>query len=646
MADAEKAVQGLQDAFAQIDQNSDIAGGLKQFGEELQKTLKLYKDGKVPLEAMIETTRVVSKNLHDLSVMTPEMIVRLSDLSVELAKEKNKAQEFGSALDKASSGLSALGKIGEAATGDALLTSTLSAVSGVMKKFGVELAAVDGGLAVLAAPLGALAGVVGVIAAGLGVMVVATDSAAKAQRAEVESLLQTGIGADKLRWGMGSTVDQVLKAGAQFGYTQEEVGGLSKAFSEAGIAVRKTGDRLSQGDAIQASYTEAVRLSASMAKSFGSDLGETGGIVSMLGTQFNIAGKNMEPAVGTYLKAQADSGLQFSAFTRVSKTVYDSVRSLGSGFDEATGIASKWSKEIQRGTISAQELSSVYDSQSGSFEKQMQNMMMVRNFDKAGAAAIGINGNDQFENLYKFQKAQETVAGQGMIAQSYANLAKQGGGSQEHQIEVFKNLMETQLGFKTTLENVEKMFNNPKTFSDIKASDKGQTPEERVAQMFRDAEKSVEKFGTSGENLNKSVITLTSSINGLRDKIPDFSHGMIADAGTIAGAAKHPVDTMKDVLEHMVTFKAASSTYNEQYNAGLVDTKNSRLRQAQRQGGGAAGAGGDAGVVHITMGDTQVVVQGHDKAALAKALDEHHEKSKADILNHVDDQWRRAQFAQ
>jgi len=65
-----------------------------------------------------------------------------------------------------------------------------------------------------------------------------------------------------------------------------------------------------------------------------------------------------------------------------------------------------------------------------------------------------------------------------------------------------------------------------------------------------------------------------------------------------------------------------------------------------RGGAGAAGAAGGGTAISVKSGDVHITVAGHDKEGLSKALDEHHARSKAEIMSDLESHWQRAQYAQ
>jgi hypothetical protein len=304
--------------------------------------------------------------------------------------------------------------------------------------------------------------------------------------------------------------DSMISAGTQLNIEQEQAAKMAQSFSEAGIAVGATTSSMSRGQAATDALAHSVGLAALMHSANGLELGRSTEIVSRLGTQFQLSGPAMDSAYASFVTGAHKAGVGITVFSKEFDSVSDSIKTLGGSADEASALTSTFAKQLQRGTVTAQQLAAGYSTEAGGFDKMIERATMIMQHSPDMAAKMGLRqGMSMDEILHTMmsdrgKSAYEASGGAAGLAQT---MAKEMGG--QNQLLVFQKLYDLFSGSPlASPEEYQKQFEHPEKLDLTRKESVADTMDKQ-----RDASTvALKNLSTAGEKAADSARKLSDRI--------------------------------------------------------------------------------------------------------------------------------------
>jgi len=475
----------------------------------------------------------------------------------ESDKKLRKLETAVSATESALNTISSVINVVTATTGTALTKNLGDAIDKVANGMATAVS-------VLAPEMAPLAAIADAAVHAWTAQVRAADDVTMVQRAAGESVLAMGGSAKETGLGFKTMADSMISAGTQLNIEQEQAAKMAQSFSEAGIAVGATTSSMSRGQAATDALAHSVGLAALMHSANGLELGRSTEIVSRLGTQFQLSGPAMDSAYASFVTGAHKAGVGITVFSKEFDSVSDSIKTLGGSADEASALTSTFAKQLQRGTVTAQQLAAGYSTEAGGFDKMIERATMIMQHSPDMAAKMGLRqGMSMDEILHTMmsdrgKSAYEASGGAAGLAQT---MAKEMGG--QNQLLVFQKLYDLFSGSPlASPEEYQKQFEHPEKL-DL-------TREESVADTMN---KQRDASAVALKNLSTAGEKAADSARKFSDKLLEIDRGLgkLGREGFVLAMkkagdfAEHPIGEgfMKERREEARGLKKAQKLWPE-----------------------------------------------------------------------------------
>lgn len=654
--DVNSAIAGMKDFVQQQKMDNGMSQEMADaLNSELDKSARGYKDNTKSAEAVTVAMKKVESALSYLMIGVEqnstamamlkkaqhELGEKTSEVKMAMSTSKGKIDSFKNAIISASSALESISSIASSTTGESLG----KAMGASTKQMFMSLAE---GLSVVQPELAPFALAIGVAALVVNKFVEAADASTVAQRGAAEGLLQMGASTDKIGLGAGSLTDKILAAGTAFNYQQPQVAALSKAFADAGIAVKATSTGMDRAAMSADAMQNAVHFSSLMARSNGIELEKSAAIFTRFGTQFQVSGADMEGAFVSFSKGIDRSGVGATVFAKEFTSVSEALKPFGETISTAVDITSTWAKEIQHGTMTAQSAASAYETERGTLTEMVQGARLILSTNTDVAKKMGLREGmtpDQMVKVMMSEQARSAFRDAGGAVgttQGYAE-SHGAGGTSLFMAEQLTKLLGTTFspeGLMAQLSRGGKL-------------DKGgpETTAQVVAAQEAKAKDALDKLSTSGEKLADAARRM-SDMALLADKAAGIRSGVVAVFDGAVGKFASAVDLIGSPKREKPGFSEAGDYKGDDHSR--IPSGASWAFPGRKSGGliGETGlykmhAGemvnrpGEGSGININAGGINVSVGSHGD--VGAGLDAAFSKLKAEVMTEIADQWSRAQ---
>lgn len=596
-------------------------------------------------EAMSRVADAVDKATEATEKETKER----EESSEKLLKQRKSLENLASAIAVTSAAIEAMGsmtRIATSATGDALISNLGSAINNASDGIAKTISAI--------APEAKMVGMVfsGVVHTATA-LIEAADAATTAQRGAGEAILSMGGAAKDTALGFGTLTDTVIEAGTKYNFLQQQQAvAVAKSMAEAGIATGATAEGASKGKTAATALSHSVELASMMYRANGLELSKSTEIVARLGTQFQLSGESMDNAYASFVTGAQKSGVSFTVFAKEFDSVSDSIKTLGGTANDASALTSSFAKELQRGSVTAQQLAAGYSAQAGGLDKMLGRAAMIMAKEPELASKMGLRPGMSLDDIIHTMNKQEKAGSAYEEAGGLPGLAKKLSEGSKNPFVFFQEFLKDQ-GMELTQAMAEDLYKNPRG---IKPGAGGEGTAKTLAEQQVLAKGVLENLGTAADKMANAakdvsdIVLATDQKLGLREKAVAAGNDAVGVGKNIA--QKGLLGWFKDLDEESEK-KARSMgrdpmgyapglgySPKKRGTGGLIgDTGMYKMHAGEmvHRPGEGGGISISAGGIHVSIGSFSDVNSGLDQAL---------GKLKVEIMSEIDSQWQRAQFAQ